>query len=441
MDHAVFTQAEEQYEAGDYRAAARLYLAAAGGDAAGNGVCYHRAGNCLMRLHRERDALKVYAHALKDELYEQRGAVLANLGAAHASLGEYSEAVRAYEGALDEHGYTTRYKALQGLAGALWEMGRYADAAREYRKAALEGGNPDPGKALNNLGLCFLHLGRPDDAAEAFKAAVGLPQYTNKGRAQANLGLALSEAGRHAEAVRAFEKATQLYGHSLSAEAVEAFEASRAALVPETPPRETVEGWETGDLGGAAEALRSSVSEDHPVPGDPGTTGEFGTAADVSEFFARTDDEMKQIDRDARRQAREDRRGGRSPWAVVAVVAGAAFLAASLLVAAYFLGLGWPTQSMAVEGMMDAYAAGKSVDRYWVAVPSSDIKKEMQKVTPNHSGYTIDSVDRASTTSRASITVAPAKGAAMHYVVTLSREGVGWKVTGIENDWGSTGGS
>jgi hypothetical protein len=44
------------------------------------------------------------------------------------------------------------------------------------------------------------------------------------------------------------------------------------------------------------------------------------------------------------------------------------------------------------------------------------------------------------TTSVAAITVTPKAGAALHYTITLSREGVGWKVIGIDNDWRTSGG-
>lgn len=442
MDEARFREAEEAYAAGDHRTAAKLYLAAAGRGSDGNGAAYHKAGNSLMKLHREHDAVTVYAHALRDGSYAERGTVYANLGAAYVLQAMYSEAVEAYSKALEESGYEARHKALQGMAGALWEMGRVEEAARAYRQAALEGTNPDPGKALNNLGLCFLRLGRPDDAVEAFKAALGLDTYANKGRAQANLGLAHAAAGRHEEAVKSFAKAVQLHGHTLSAEAVAVLESSRAVLAASQPEREVVEGWQTGDLAGAAEAgapRPEGAAPEGAAPTEP--TGPFSQVEPLDEFFTRTDDEMRELDREARRSARLAKREERSPWAAAAAIGGGVLLAMALVVAAYFLGFGWPTQRATVGGMMDTYAGGETVDGYWVAVPAGDIAKEMQKVSPSFTSYSVDSVDRSPSVSKVSLTVTPAKGAPMHYVVTLAREGAGWKVTGIENDWRSTGGS
>ena len=54
------------------------------------------AGNALMRLRRHQDAVTVYGHALRDELYDRRGAVWANLGKAFSEVGEYAESVKAY---------------------------------------------------------------------------------------------------------------------------------------------------------------------------------------------------------------------------------------------------------------------------------------------------------------------------------------------------------
>lgn len=440
MDEARFREAESAYEAGDHRTAAKLFLAAAGRGTDGNGAAYHLAGNSLMKLRREHDAVTVYSHALKDMAYAKRGAVHANLGAAYVAQAQYSDAVESYERAIGEPGYETRYKALQGMAGALWEMGRYEEAARAYRRAALEGENPDPGKALNNLGLCFMRLDRADDAVEAFKAALGLDTYSSKGRAQTNLGLAYAASGQHAEAVKAFEKAVQLFDHKLPADAVAALEASRAALAAVNPEREVVEGWQTGDLvGAAAELTAGSDTQDAGGQADGKAlvelTGPFSPAEPLDEFFTRTDEDMKELDRAARRAERDVRRQGRNIWVTVGAVAGVIALVIAAAIAAFYFGLGYPTQSMTVTGMMETHRSGENVSAYWVAVPSADIEKEMQKVSPSFTGFTVDGVERSPRTSKADLTVTPAKGSPMHYVVTLSREGVGWKVTGLDNDW------
>ncbi|MBS3974408.1 MAG: tetratricopeptide repeat protein [Actinobacteria bacterium] len=411
MDEARYKEALRAYESGDFRAAAKGFLAAAGKGVEGNGSAYHMAGNSLFRLRRYSDALTIYGHALKDELYDKRGSVLANLAAAHSALGDYAAAAHCYEEALQDPGYDRQYRALLGLAGALLEMGRISDAAGAYRQAALDSDNPDPGKALNNLGLCFMSLGRPADAVEAYKAALGFESYANRGRALANLGIAFSALSQHADAIRAFEKAIELHGHTLSPSAAKALEESRLAIAEAaTAPSETIEGWQTGEM---------------PPVED----------VSVSAFFTRTEEEMKAIDKETSRRERIERGAGRNPWRRVAMIASLLIFVVGAVAALYFAGYGFPTQEMTVSGMLSARAEGEEVEGYWVAVPSGDVDAEMAKIPPIEE-YTIEGIDRAAGVSSVRILVTPKGGGTpLRYDIALTREGVGWKASGITSYW------
>ncbi len=452
MDQSKFDEAQAAYDAGQYRDAAKKFLASASGGSAGNGAAFHMAGNSLMRLRRYADATTVYGQALRDETYGKRGAVQANLGGAYAALGEYSKAEAAYAAALAEPDYTTPWKALQGRASALLERGRVDEAAVAYRTAAIDPDNPGPSKALVNLGLCFMALGRPADAVEAYKAALGFDEYARRGKALANMGIAYTQMGEYEEAVRAFEKARELHSYELTGAAKDAYE---SALRMGRPRAETVDGWETGDIamlaaGGAAPAgwgtdelatLAAAgameVSGWAPEAEAAASGLGIGDEAAVNEFFSITEEQMREKDREAKRAARAERRSGRSlvrtvvVWVtVVALLLGAAALG-------FYLGLGWPTQDDTVGDMLAAYQTGSDVTQYWVAVPDKDVAKEMAKVPPIK-GYQVDSVERGSQESVVLVTVTPVQGAALHYRITLAREGVGWKVNGIANDWRST---
>ena len=517
MDQSRFQEAQQAYDAGDYRTAAKGFLASASRGPEGNGAAYHMAGNALMRLRRHQDAVTVYGHALRDAIYDRRGAVWANLGKAYCEIGEYAEAAKSYESALDEPDYKTPYKAYQGMAGALLERGRVEDAAVAYRKAALDPGNPNPGKALVNLGLCFMGLGRPKDAVEAYRAALGFDDYKGRGRALANLGQAYLACNEFEEAARSFEKATQLHNHQLSpaaaaayatalahtqrpgiAEAVDdvpAFAPTAAAIdlgasgplhnaptsvdsifdaevelgvpidnaVPAESPVATpvsigsASGDDALDLSkfpsalwdeAPASAARAETGElvpadatqplapfDHP---NPQTELGFGDEEAVADFFSATDEELRARDREARRAERHER-GPLAIWRTVAVAVVAIAIVVGALVAAYELGYGWPTQAQTVGGLLSAFETGSPFDSYWVAAPSKDIVKEMAKIPPVKS-FTIDNVSQGAATSTVAVTVTPKTGAALHYSITLSREGVGWKVSGVDNDWRSTGG-
>ncbi len=419
MDETRFEAAEAAYAAGDWRAAAREYLGAAGGGGAGAGEAFHKAGNALMRLKRFDDAAQVYTRALEDVSYGNAGPLNANRGAAFAAAGDPARAATSYEAALADGEYECRYKALQGLGGALYDMGRIEDAGDAYRRAALDDGNPQPGKALNNLGMCFIALDRPADAVEAYRAAVDIEDYSGRGRAAANLGLAYMALGLTEDASKAFARASGEFGYELTDAAAAAYEAAQK----DVGSREVVDGWSTGEMA--------------PVFGTRG-----GESSDEIEsaFFTRTDDEMKVVDREERRAERVERRSKKSIWITLSIWVTVAAVLIGAAAFAWLSGFGFPTQEMTVKDLLDAHRAGKAVEAYWVAVPSADVAKEMSNLPPEFASYTIDGAIRSARTSTVDVTVVLDKGAPLTYKVSLLREGVGWKVNGVTNDWRSTGG-
>jgi tetratricopeptide (TPR) repeat protein len=399
----------------------------------------------------------VYAHALRDELYDRRGAVYANLGAAHFALAEYADAVAAYENALRESDYATPHKALQGMASALLERGRVEEAAAAYRRAALEPGNPDPGKALLNLGLCFMALNRPADAVDAYQAALGFDEYKGRGKALANLGQAYFALGEYEQAVKAFEKATQLHAHGLQPAAGAAYAKALELLRESSAPEEDVVDSEVLLLEPTDTAESSVIMVESLLDADLhddeavsfGESSEtiaydaeqvaselgFGDEESVADFFSVTEDQLRERDRHARRVKRAEGGASRRRGVVITVLV---VLVLTVIGAgtAWYTGFGWPTQEQVVSGMLSAYSDGESVTSYWVAVPESDVTKEIEKISLPES-FSVANVDRGQEVSTVIVTVVSAEGTSLNYAITLAREGVGWKVTGIDNDWQS----
>jgi Tfp pilus assembly protein PilF len=421
LDEGRLAQADKAYAAGDWRTAAREYLAAVhAAEPEGSGRAYHLAGNALMKLRRHSDAATVYGHALRDGSYDKHAIVLTNLGGALAADGRYSDAVSAYEAALADKDNESPYKAQQGLAGVLFDMGRYEEACTAYRDASWAPGNPDPGKALNNLGLCFMATGKPEDAVEAYKAAVNVDHYNAKGRASANLGIAFAAMGFHDEAVRAFEAARDMHGYELTGVALSTYESSKAVSGPRAGS-EIVEGWSTGEIPPATEPSQE------PDAAASSVVDSIGTETGV--FFTRTEDEKAE---------RREKRSGKSVWVRILV----AFLAVVVVVggigAAWFLGAGYPTQATTVSGMLDAYKAGADYAGFWVAVPSTDLKQEMRKLPARFESYAVGPIGSGPMTSDVKVVVRLQQDATLSYTISLVREGVGWKVNGIQNDFAST---
>jgi tetratricopeptide (TPR) repeat protein len=437
VDQRHLSAGEAAYAAGDWQSAALEFIAATqGGPPEGAGHALHQAGNALLKLRRYADAVTVYRKAAGDSTYEKRGAVFANLGAAFAALGEHEDALDAYDNALAEPGYATPYKAMLGRAGALYGLGRFEEATQDYRQAAWAEGNPDPGKALNNLGLSFMAMGRPEDAVEAFKAATGVEGYSGKGKATANLALAYTAMGFFEEAVREFETARDTYGYELTDATLDTYEAAVARA--HTEERRTADGTE-GREGESALEAGERGAEAHAS----GSTGAFPALPDADDeatqrFFTITEDEMRDAGRKARKAERAEKRTPRSVALRVGAVVLAVLLVAGGLGAAFFLGFGYPTQEQTVTGLLNAYRGGTSYSDYWVAVPVADVSQEMRSLPAKFVGFSIQGVDRASKASTVAVTVSLDSGAKLGYVVQLAREGVGWKIVGIQNSFGST---
>jgi len=427
------TAADEAYAARDWDKAALEYMASVHQlPVEGTGYALHHAGNALLKLGRYADAVTVYERAVLDETYDRRAAIFANLGTAACSAGLFDKSVAAYDVALADDSYPTPYKALQGRAGALYELGRFEDATVSYRQAAWADGNPDPGRSFNNLGLSFMALGRPSDAVEAFKAAVGLETYTAKGKATANLALAYAAMGFFEEAVREFERARDTFGYELTDEMLATYEqclesggTDGAPLLPPLEPieRETVEGWETGEMPPASEAPTPLPDADDEA---------------TQRFFDRSEDEM----RDSGLAERKAARSARLTPRVMAVRAGIALagvlVIAGILGGLLYAGFGYPTQTQTVSALFDAYRSSDSYTQYWVAVPQANVQQEMNQLPASFASYRITGIDRAALKSTVRVLVRFETGAELGYDVVLAREGVGWKVTGVKNAWGST---
>jgi Tfp pilus assembly protein PilF len=440
VDQNRFDAAQRAYDAKDWRAAAQGFLAAAQQGGEGSAKAYCKAGNALTKMRRWADATTVYRHALADPEYAARGAVWANLGTALSESGEYGEALEAFDHALEDPAYATAWRAMQGRARALVGMGRHDEAAAAYRQAALDHANPDPGRALNNLGLQFMAMGRPEDAVEAYSAALDIDGYGGRGRAAANLGVAYLRLGMRDRAAEALALA-EAEGFDLTGPFAQAKDAAGAIGAPPTdtipttvvatadPAPESSDGHAAGHPDAESSSARSTAPESVVI----------GDEQLDTDFFDLTDDDMKRIDRERRRSEPAAPRSRRGLWSTVAATVLVLALAAGLVAAAVLTGFGWPGQTSVTSDLLTAYREGKSVEGYWVAVPAVGIDKEMAKIPPTFSGVNVGTVKNTSlNTATVQVAVTIENGSPLDYVVDLQREGVGWRVSGIENDWRST---
>jgi hypothetical protein len=210
------------------------------------------------------------------------------------------------------------------------------------------------------------------------------------------------------------------------------------------PAAGNADGWETGDLiaageTGAALGVAPPVADVSHQAHEAVPRGGSGLDTD---FFDLTDDDMRRLDRERRKDERAQPRSRRGLWSAIAATVLVFALIAGLVAAALLTGFGWPTQTGVVNEMLAAYKAGQPVDQFWVAAAPADIDKEMARIPPTFQKAQVGSVKNTSLTAAvAGVAVTIENGSPLDYVVTLQREGVGWRVSGIENAFRSTGGT
>jgi len=460
-----FSEAQEQYAAGDFRKSARLFLdAVEKGTPIGNGPAYHMAGNSFMRLKRYSDATVVYEHALRDDTYARHSAVEANLANAYVRTGEYDSAIAHYEAALNSGDAKNAYKLYQGTAQAYMQQQKFELAAIAYKHAALDSHNPTPGKSLLNLGLAMMASGNAEGAIEAYQTAVGCPGYENKGRALLNMGIAYHSLGKWEEAIKALEDAKMQPNYTESELAQGTLADARHRLELEGQVAETDQDIEVDDDGmvDPIEAYLADTAPAEPfydpeseasagadvdagaqVLGDEKTDSfvavdgqtpppaqnhevEVGKAEDVDRFFSLSETEVAKLGREKMKGER-----GRFFWVkwaliIVLLLGGLGGGAAAL----YFTGQGFPSAETTVTDLLESYSEGRSIAEYWTFGMQANIENKMVVVPPPES-FTIDAVNSGPSQTTVRATIITVGEESFVFTFSLAREGIGWKVDGI----------
>ncbi|MCL2606555.1 MAG: tetratricopeptide repeat protein [Coriobacteriia bacterium] len=445
MDTQKFDQAQEHYDKGDYRKSARLFLdAIEKGTPIGNGPAYHMAGNSFMRLKRYDDAAVVFEHALRDDTYQRRGAIEANLATAYIRTKDYDNAVAHFEAAIAIGDSDNAYKLYQGIAQAYMMQEKFEPAAIAYKHAAVDINNPAPGKSLLNLGLAMMAGGNPKGAIEAYQTALTSPDYENKGRALANMGIAQHALGLWEDCVRSLEKAKLQDNYTESELARDILADAQHRIEIEEQVAESDQFVEDDDIDDTADSMEEYVAESAPTfapdaePDQDGWAGDFdedvypdreddlGSEEDVERFFSRSE-------ADAMRMGRDEHLAGRGRFfglkialvimlVVTALVGGAAAL--------FFTGQGYPSAEATVNDLLTEYAGGRNIAQFWTQNTPESIEGKMV-VIPLPEDFTIDEVNLGPEHSTVRVSIHTAEEETLVFTFGLVREGIGWKVNEV----------
>jgi tetratricopeptide (TPR) repeat protein len=462
VQSAHYDAATTAYNATDYPRALKGYYQClkedwgsfAPGDA---GLVYHRIGNCLIKMRSFKEAAVSYQKALQDDEYPDKTGIYVNLGTTLNGIGKHTEAITYFNKALSDASYATPYRAYMGLGSAYTKLGKYVEAGTAYRDAALDEANPNPVKALLNLAASFTTLERPDDAAEAYLAILDF-RVTGEtlNTTLERLGQAYVAAGRYQEGLETFEELLARERFTLTPAGDADYQKARRALgliAADANEPAVAEGAAAtaaaGFAGDAAEQddsfagfeLRdqTAVSSDGQYPAvefdeedgygggnvpNPGDTG----------FFTVTDDDLIASSKRAMRKERKLRHTGLKVFLSIVVLL---VVALGTSVAAYYQGVGIPSQEATVTDFFKAHASGEPVEvvkGYWVANTDEDeatLKRLLDGIARS-SEVTIISIESTMRESQVLLSAKLPEGGTVNYRVELARNFVGWKISGID---------
>jgi Tfp pilus assembly protein PilF len=435
-----YTNATIAYNSGDYIKALEGYYNCLTSDSAGfdpgdAGLVYHRLGNCLVKVERYEEAVSVYRKSLDDPAYQERGSLHVNLGTALSALSRYDDAIEEFQAALGDDAYSTPYRAQMGMGNALSKLGRIVEAGSAYRTAALDANNPNPVKALMNLGASFSALDRPGDAVEAYLAILDFRVTGNTlNRTYERLAGAYFADGQYAKAIQAFNDALLGGNYQLSERSQAQMAQARLAI---TSPDEAlaIVGMDATVSPYPHASLEDSSSL-QPLDADISGSYLFGTehsTSDDIDFFTASDAELIAASKRQYKRERSLRHTGLKVFFALLVLV---VLALGGAIFAFMQGYGWPTQETAINGFFDSYAAGRETVGYWVPAAMDkpvEFSRMLQAVVKADSSHvTIRHLDRSLSESEALLQVRLDGGGYVHYKVSLVRDGIGWKINGIE---------
>ena len=425
MNQQAFESGKRAYQEGDWLSASVL-LEGAKGPREAAGEVDHLRGNAFMKLGRFDEAAAAYGEALSDASYGKRGALSCNRGRALLAAGRPEEAVSALTDAVSDQSYATPYKAYLALGNAYEQLGDVRNAGIAYRSAAIDENNPSPASALTKLGGCFMRLNRAVDAVEAYRTALDFTTpLEDQNKIWCDLALAYVAANRMNEAVDAFGHATADGTLTLTPEAQASYDAARRAVssVESRRPSET-------DAFLAAAGYGNSYD-----PLDPtGASGELIPSPEDTGFFSVTEEDLVQQDKIDRKVRRKHRHTGLKVFLVIFILLA---LVAGGGVFLYVNGYGWPTQESVVEQLLDVKTQeGDLSELFSPEVSDAQLQEYADRILAG-SQVEVTGMDKSMTESTVYAVATLPSGAEQDYTITMVREGIGWKVTGVQAEYAS----
>ena len=280
-------------------------------------------------------------------------------------------------------------------------------------------------------------LDRPADAVSSYESALQFGMRSDlRNKLYANLGQAYTSTGQMQQAVQAFEMALADKTYYLNDAASVDYQRAVGAVAQGTAVMQPVDAPASVDMSGL-DVPADGAPVYHETDYEAAANSPYyysdtynvqdGYASGDDRFFNATEAEIEQYSKGVARQDRKRRNVGLKLLVAFIVII---LLLAAAAVFAYTQGFGFPTQNAVVEQMFSNKDAAKT------ALFSSDLNDEtidaMLDPVVEDQAVKVDGVERSMNTSIAYVTAHTQEGGEVKYKITLSRDGVGWKIGNVE---------
>jgi hypothetical protein len=174
-------------------------------------------------------------------------------------------------------------------------------------------------------------------------------------------------------------------------------------------------------------------------PLDPlGKSGEFMPSPEDTGFFSVSEQDIVAADKKAGKVRRKKKHTGRNIVIVILVLLVILVGAAGY---GYYNGYGWPMQDAVVEDLFKAKSDNGDIGEYLAGTVSTDERSQIEAILPTDATVSVTSIDRSMYSSTVKVAATLSAGGTQDYVIQMVRDGLGWKVSGVELSFESTGGT
>ena len=434
---------------------------------------YAGIGAAQLKLGNMVEAGAAYREAALDPANPAPAKSLVNLGVCFMELGRPEDAVSVYETALDfDLDDRARAKAYANLGQAYMAQGRLPRALNAFEKAEEIGGDL-PSLAMHDYEIARTLKERVDSRAPGILDTGYIPPVATDvsspeddedfdpfaPRTDADYAAAQTDEPTQQIDIEMSEEGTldPSQAQTIAMEALptpsaddDALDAAATGEIDITQDVAIDSDEELSDEPAYDSGLDETPFNYNEQPGyEYGVSFDFGDeyadareTADVMEstemhmpspedtaFF---DISEQQINSNARKGKRQDRRARGCGLKIAIVFVFICILIAGAAVAAYVLGYGYPLQETVTEDFFAAVQEDGDTSQYWAKDVSSSMQRAQEASLDDLTSYEVVAVQRSMNQTAVFVNATLKQGGNIDYEVVLTRDGISWAIQFVQ---------